>query len=206
MMSSQSSDGERKRPSAHNKGGRSGGSRASTHKSGGAAAAAQKRYQDQPCGLCLRSDPAPTKTWRKGIFHKEPCWRVMRNNHQSLAKTPGALTADAELWAKNPDQWRKDNQAQLAENPEVRKQARRSQKLKWSSKKKIKGKRDVQQKLRLNKRHFKGWKRNWEAMESDEASMEFDQKFDEQGLPADACTIIDTWKNEYTMILNEFHI
>ena len=40
----------------------------------------------------------------------------------------------------------------------------------------------VKPKLKLNKRHFKGWKKVWENMDSDEASCEFDEEYDKQGL------------------------
>ena len=154
---------------------------ASTHKSGARAAAA-KRYEGQSCGLCQQDDPTPTTKWQKHMFHKAPCYRGMRSHQQVLAKIPGALAKDVALWKTDKEQWRKENQPHASKDNNVKKEARRATRSKYSTKKKVRGKRSEKAKLKLNRRHYKSWKRTWENMESDEASADFDLKYDTQGL------------------------
>ena len=154
-------------------------SRASTHKSGGKIA---KKYEGKNCELCQDCTIPATKRWRKHVFHAEPCWRGMRNHHQQLGKLPGALAEDAKLFDEDRPQWRKENAPHCDPDKEVRAEARHASKAKYKVSASVKKKLRVKPVLELKKRHYKGWKRTWENMSSDEASACFDEDYDKQGL------------------------
>ena len=66
-------------------------------------------------------------------------------------------------------------------DPEIRKAARERAKRKYTTHMKVKKQLTIKRKLKLRKRHYKGWKKMWENMESDEASAEFAEDLDKQG-------------------------
>ena len=154
-------------------------SRASAKSSASKVAA---RYAGQVCALCQDDTIAAEHKWKKSVFHAKPCWTKIRNRQQQLMKIPGALAKDAELFDSDKDAWRADNLPHASDDKEVRKKARMADKKKYRMKVKVKGEYKVRPVLHLKKRHYKGWKKQWEGMDSDEASANFDVDYDKQGL------------------------
>ena len=106
----------------------------------------------------------------------------MRARRQQLDKIgKGAVAADGALFESDPAQWRKENAAASDPDDQVRAAARSAVKNKYSTFAKVKSQMTIKPKLRLNKRHYKSWKKMWENLDSSEASNEFDDDYDKAG-------------------------
>ena len=99
-----------------------------------------------------------------------------------VAKTAGGLAAEVKKFETDPDAWRKETMPLASGDKEVVAEARADLKRKWNEKAKITKKIDITRKLKLSKRRYKKWKRQWDSDSSDEMSAQFDELYDKQGL------------------------
>ena len=106
----------------------------------------------------------------------------MRSKQQMVSKTPGGLAQEIKKFDTDIDGWRKETMPLASGDKEVVAECRANLKRKWKETAKITRKVDITRKLKLSKRRYKKWKRQWDSDDSDEMSAQWDELFDKQGL------------------------
>lgn len=145
------------------------------------------------CYLCGRMDGIIDKKWHGVTFHNQPCYRAMRNRMRMIQHKPDGLTNDVKMFEEDPDTWINEVKPWAFGDPDEKRKAKYDLKQSFEEKVTVSKNLEISTKMKLIKLHFKSWKRQWEEKSGDEASVEFDELYEKQGVGQPRIHASEAW-------------
>jgi hypothetical protein len=106
---------------------------------------------------------------------------------------PDGLTNDVKMFEEDPDTWINEVKPWAFGDPDEKRKAKYDLKQSFEEKVTVSKNLEISTKMKLIKLHFKSWKRQWEEKSGDEASVEFDELYEKQGVGQPRIHASEAW-------------